>query len=138
MFSALCFTTPFQLGKSFKRVRYNFHLNFFHLLDESDKADILWNEIADIFDEIWDLCIRHAPPEDLEEHLPTVDGYSPEVLVDWWRAWEPRQRGAFLTSLVETLEFEADGDHARGRRILAKKLRKVSALLQKTRENIKI
>ncbi|MBU49073.1 MAG: hypothetical protein CL920_10290 [Deltaproteobacteria bacterium] len=138
MFSALCFTTPFQLGKSFKRVRYNFHLNFFHLLDESDKADILWNEIADIFGEIWDLCIRHAPPEDLEEHLPTVDGYSPEVLVDWWRAWEPRQRGAFLTSLVETLEFEADGDHARGRRILAKKLRKVSALLQKTRENIKI
>lgn len=127
--------TPHQLGLAFRRVRYNFHADFFTQLSQEEPGALAVSEVARLFVEIWSLCVRSASTDDLDAHLPTVQGLSVEALMELWKAWNVSNRRSFLGGLAETLRAEAEGDEGRGRRRLAAKLRIACKLLAEVLEH---
>lgn len=111
-------------------MRYIFHHEFFRILQESEDSRLLWGEIADAFEDIWELCLQKAPLGDLDAHLPTVEGLSPAQLANLWANWQTDERVRCLRGLADVLEAEAMGDQQRGRRRLAQKLRQATKRLK--------
>ncbi len=120
--------TPHQLGLAFRRVRYNFHADFFIQLSQEEPDALAVSKVARLFVEVWSLCVRSASTDDLDAHLPTVQGLTVEDLMELWKAWNASNRHSFLGGLAETLRAEEAGDARRGRKILAGKLHQVVAM----------
>jgi hypothetical protein len=115
-------------------VRYSFNADFFTQLSQEEPDAPAVPEVAQLFVEIWSLCVRSASADDLDAHLPTVQGLSVEALVELWQAWNASNRRSFLGGLAETLRAEEAGDARRGRKRLASKLRKAMELIVEAQE----
>jgi len=105
------------IAQGFHRVQYGYHRDFFKLLG--------YEAVVAQFGAIWELCEPHMGDE---PHEPRVLNQEPSY---WLPHLEhPKVRKRFLDSLCHVLEREADGDEARGRMVLAGKLRGVVATLR--------
>ncbi|TNE50892.1 MAG: hypothetical protein EP343_07010 [Deltaproteobacteria bacterium] len=125
--------TSYQFGVAFHRVRYLFHTDFFTQLSLSEPDILDWTELAELFDDVWQLCVRSASSVDLDDHLPDALGASTRSLVEFWKTWNIEHRGEFLRGLEETLRAEADGDEKRGRKRLSAHLNRAVHLIAQIR-----
>ena len=110
-------TAAQSLARSFRRVRYSYHQEFFEHLGEPD--------VAALFGDIWALCAGHTD----DTHPHHVGNQS---AVHWAKLIKinPDVRATFLETLIEVIKGEAVADEGRGRTVLASKLRAAAAQIE--------
>ncbi|MEL6348534.1 MAG: hypothetical protein AAFV53_35845 [Myxococcota bacterium] len=115
-----------DLGRAFRRVRYDFHASFFDALSQRHPAAA---PLAGAFADIWTRCRQWATEADLNDHSPTPMGRTPDGLADEMQGWSENTQAAMLAAVKAVIAAEADGDHRRGRTQLSARLRRTLPLL---------
>lgn len=120
--------TPWQevaLAQAFRRVRYEYHRDFFALLG--------YSTVATQFEAIWALC---EPKMANDPHVALVNEQEPHYWVPLLESPEARKR--FFDVLSDVLEQEAQSDEKRGRVHLANLLREVVQEIRQLRLELSV